>query len=64
MFSGCKNPKKDMEIKLRRIPVTIEKKIKLSDFVSRVDYSILPEKIGIARVDKAQIFDNHYCSPQ
>lgn len=60
MFSGCNSPKKDMEIKLRKIPVTIEKKIKLSDFVSRVDYSILPEKIGIARVDKAQIFDNHY----
>jgi hypothetical protein len=59
IFNGCKSNFDNNDlITLTPIPIPEEKTIKLSDFVTDIEYSILPEGANVARIDEAQKFDN------
>jgi hypothetical protein len=58
---GCRPIEdKRVPVTLTPIPIPEEKTIKLSDFVTDIEYSILPEGASVARIDEAQKFENLY----
>lgn len=61
VIQGCSSvDNKNLPLAQTPIPLPEEKATKLSDFINKIEYAILPEDTKVARIDKAQKFDNLY----